>query len=450
MKKLILKTKRGGASMFIVMFTVIVLSIITLSFTRLIIAEANKTTNTDLSQSAYDSALAGVEDAKIALLKYHACLDNGNTATREVTTGCRDIIKNMQEGIAKKDCSTVSKVLGRKEETEKDVVIQETSDSTKAGNNASMLQSYTCVTISEELEDYRTTLSSQSRLRIIPIRSTEVDQLGYIRLRWFSDTNYKQLSKNSSNNITRFCANDSNGLKPVLYPAGNCSGGYQTPTTIMARLIQTDDEFNLSELSVSSSGTSTDTGTLMFVPTTGGSTTPDYISSDKWGESANKADNLPIKIRCASSGSWLCSADIQLPNTFRNRTNRSDSNTYLLIALPYGSPETDLSVKTYVRGSNAGQSDITDTNRRDFTGVQARIDSTGRANDLYRRVETRVELVDTFFAYPEFEITLVDSGSDELNKTFYATFDCWDADNGTKHECDNSYEDMGFTSLSGS
>ena len=68
MKNLLQKTKRGGASMFVVMFTMIILSIITLGFTRLIISEATKTTNTDLSQSAYDSALAGVEDANITLV----------------------------------------------------------------------------------------------------------------------------------------------------------------------------------------------------------------------------------------------------------------------------------------------------------------------------------------------------------------------------------------------
>ena len=58
-----------------------------------------------------------------------------------------------------------------------------------------MLQAYTCVTIKEELEDYRTTLNSQSRLRIIPIRSADVDRIGYLRLKWFSSTNKQQVAK---------------------------------------------------------------------------------------------------------------------------------------------------------------------------------------------------------------------------------------------------------------
>ena len=455
MKKLILKTKRGGASMFIVMFTVIILSIITLSFTRLILAEATKTSNTDLSQSAYDSALAGVEDAKIALLKYHACLDDGNTASRG-TAECKEIIKDMQEGIKKRDCSTVSNVLNREANTstENSVVVQETSDSTKAGNNTSMLQAYTCVTIKEELEDYRTTLNDTSRLRIIPIRSSEIDNIRYIRVKWFSDTNKKQLAK--AGRSISFCGNKdaSSGLEPVFYPAGRCNSTDQAPTSLITRLIQTDDEFNISQLSASSSSTTTDTGSLFLAPTNG-SNGKTYLDNGVWGESANKADNKPTPIKCKNSGDWLCYADIQLPKTFGNSNNRSDSNTYLLVSIPYGAPETDISVTTFV-GTDRGEADInqTDTdgnlvNRRDFTGVQARIDSTGRANDLYRRVETRVELVDTYFAYPEFEITLTGGASDTLNKSFYATFDCWRSDNGVggpgAGSCDNSYEDLTFT-----
>ena len=432
MKKQLQKTKRGGASIFVVMFTIIILSIIVIGFTRLIVSEAVKTTNSDLAQSAYDSALAGVEDAKIALLRYHACLNDGNTATSG-TAECRNIIKSMQEGIKKRDCSTVSNVLGREanESTEQSVVVQETQKSDQKGNNTSMLQAYTCVLIKEDLEDYRTTLSSENRLRVIPLRSADIDELGYIRIKWFSRANKQALAKDGK--TLNFCSKSNlSYLDVFFYPAGKCNGGYQAPTSIMARFIQTDEEFNLSELSVSSDRNSTDTGAIFLAPSKDDGETS--LKKNVWGESADKGENKPFKIKCdPNASSWICSVDVQLPETFRKSTNRNDGNTYLVISLPYGMPSTDVSVTTYTKAG------VKEENRRDFSGVQARVDSTGRANDLYRRVETRVELIDTHYAYPEFEITLTDSNNDVLEKNFYVTFDCWYSDgDGEHHGCKNS------------
>ena len=437
MNKLLSKNKRGGASMFVVMFTIIILSIITLSFTRLVMSEATKTSNTDLSQSAYDSALAGVEDAKIALLRYHACLDQGYTRNSSGT--CGDIIKAMQDGIASNDCSTVEKVLKREQAAENhSVVVQETQNSTDAGNNTNMLQAYTCVTIKEDLDDYRTTLNSSNRLRIVPIRSDQISRLGYIKVKWFSRANL-QNQKNTNLSGTsgyKFCDNTNDGIN-LLYRSGICDGYQQSPTVITVRLIQTDKNFNLSELSVSKDATHTDVGQLTFIPSTNGATA---INNSLWGESANKGTNLTQKVKCDVGSEWLCEVDLQLPETF-NGGERSESNTYVLVSLPYGTPETDISITAYTTDG------VDSANRFDFTGVQARIDSTGRANDLYRRVETRVELVDTYFAYPEFEITMTDSRDDVLKKNFATTFDCFAADNGITRTCTNSFEHSSFSNF---
>lgn len=427
-----LKTKkRGGASMFVVLFTIIILSVIVLSFTRLIVSEAAKTTNTDLSQSAYDSALAGVEDAKIALLRYHDCLDQGATATSG-STYCRAIIKKMQDGINNNDCSTVQKVLGREQASENNsVVVQETQRSNQEGNNTNMLQAYTCVTIKEDLDDYRTTLSSAGRLRIIPIRSDHIDQLDTVQVKWFSSTNASQLASHGGS--VRYCGNNRSGNTLLLYPNGQCNGSYQGPPTLTVRLIQTDATFDLSELSVSKASNQTDTGELIFVPTNSGGTTS--VGADAWGESANKGTNLPIQAQC-SAGTWYCSMTMSLPKTFRGSTARNDANTYLLLSIPYGTPETDISVTTYGPADSGGS-----RQQYEFSGVQARIDSTGRANDLYRRVETRVELVDTYFAYPEYEITMTGANSN-IYKSFYATFNCWRADAGAVDYCTDTAQDL--------
>ncbi|MDO5481354.1 MAG: hypothetical protein Q4F60_03360, partial [Candidatus Saccharibacteria bacterium] len=74
------KTRVGAASFYVVVFTTTLFTVITMSFIRLMVYETTRTINNDLSNSAYDSALAGVEDAKIALLKYQSCINAGKTS----------------------------------------------------------------------------------------------------------------------------------------------------------------------------------------------------------------------------------------------------------------------------------------------------------------------------------------------------------------------------------
>ena len=260
--------------------------------------------------------------------------------------------------------------------------------------------------------------SSDLRMRIIPIRSEHIDKIDRIQLRWFSKANYNKVL--SSGSIGGYCL--------PFYPNGQCNGSYQAPPTISARLIQTDEDFDLSELSVSKSKNETNVGQLFFVPSNNSGLTT--IDSGYWGESANKGENQPTIVRCDNNNEWICDINVMLPKTFRGSNNRNDANTYLLVSLPYGTPETDISVRTF-----SGDT------KYDFTGVQARVDSTGRANDLYRRIETRLELVDTYFAYPEFEITMNPNSTKPINKMFDVTFKCWNADNGeATGDCPNSYE----------
>ena len=120
-------TKRGAVSIYAVVFLTLVFGIITLSFTRIIIGESIITVNTDLSKSAYDSAMAGVEDAKIAILKYHDCLSQGYTPNANSSVGsCQRIIYEMQKGIAESSCDVVTNTLGRETGDRGETIVQET------------------------------------------------------------------------------------------------------------------------------------------------------------------------------------------------------------------------------------------------------------------------------------------------------------------------------------
>ena len=56
----------------------------------------------------------------------------------------------------------------------------------------------------------------------------------------------------------------------------------------------------------------------------------------------------------------------------------------------------------------------------DFDGVQPKVDSTGRANNQFRRVESRISFEDPNFPLPEFALQLEDNGQ-PLCKDFWVT-----------------------------
>lgn len=171
MKKL-LSTKRGSTSIIVTIFAMLYLALL-VGFVRLTLSEAGQTSNSDLSKSAYDSALAGVEDAKVALLKYHECLNRYQEGGSD--TNRKEIIEAMQNGIKNQDCNTVANVLSHCHWWAKGVTIQEVKNKNlDQGRGADMMQAYTCVTLQEDLSDYRSSLSSENRLRIVPIRSDKI------------------------------------------------------------------------------------------------------------------------------------------------------------------------------------------------------------------------------------------------------------------------------------
>lgn len=411
------RTERGATSLYVVIFTTLLLGIITLSFIRIIISEASQTSNTDLSQSAYDSALAGVEDAKVALLNYHQCLSSGAGTVNGQT--CAQVISTMQKGIAEESCDVVRDTLGRESsDTSSEVVIQE-SVTGEGGNNSSELsQAYTCVKVAEELDDYRSTLSNNTRVRIVPLRSDYVNNVNSIKIRWYSDINYA-----SSNRLNMISDNPNSSTHNL--PSQNKNNPY-TPPVLSVEFFQADESFSLRELYTSDGSINTDRASAFLYPTS--SSGYNTISRADFAATNDKtpASNHVFPITCnglnnnnANDREFACEAIINLPRPTKGGA-RNIGSTFLRIALPYGLPTTDFSVSLYT-GDNGGGNLVR------FSGVQARIDSTGRANDLYRRIETRVELVDIYYPYPEFTIQAEGTSGDAIRKNFYITQNCWNS-----------------------
>lgn len=420
MSRHITKYKQGAVSIYIVVFLTLIFGVITLSFIRIILNDAIESTNTDLYQSAYDSALAGIEDAKIALIKYHDCLSQGIVGKSGAASGtCQDIIYQMEQGANNDDCDVVQKVLGRSQEDQHEVIVQETQNSTDAGNSYELSQAYTCVKITESTDDYLTTLTSSDDVRIIPLRSADINNVNAFEFSWYT------------NNV--------NDIANKYMNANVLEKNSQTyaPPVITLEIFQTDSQggepyFTLGELSANNDGSSgTDHALLVLKPVQSGGVENNLITASNVLDHSDKYDNAPINVNCDNNSDFACKVTVELPPTFRG-TPPAQATRFLRVNIPYEQPNTDVSVTlcTEISGGNC-------TNRTKFTGVQAAVDSTGRANDLYRRVESRIELVDVYYPFPEYTLYL--SGKDnELNKSFYVTENCKKADNGAVSGCANS------------
>src|SRR5690606_38846275 len=94
----------------------------------------------------------------------------------------------------------------------------------------------------------------------------------------------------------------------------------------------------------------------------------------------------PINCRSSlSSGGYACSVKLNLPQPVGD----SDRSTaFLRIGALYNASHFRVTMyKNNVLSK--------------FDGVQPEVDATGRANDLFRRVVSRVELIDNSFPYPD-------------------------------------------------
>lgn len=167
-------SKKGVASLYVVIFATILFGVITLSFIRIILSESQQTGNDDLSQSAYDAAMAGVEDAKLAVNKWYK---TGMSDPYLFSDDCNRGIRSML-------------YTGGTEE----VKIQEGSSSDSSNGTE---QAYTCVILKNVVGDYRSTLTPDTQTKVVPLAikgadstsTTSLSDVRWIEVNWFSEVN---------------------------------------------------------------------------------------------------------------------------------------------------------------------------------------------------------------------------------------------------------------------
>lgn len=398
LKNLFEKTKRGATSIYIVVFATILFGVVTLSFIRIMLSEAGQSSDDDLSQSAYDSAMAGVEDAKIAVNDYFKCLSEGGSCDS------KNVITEHPDNPSCDQDFVLGEILhGMPDKSE--VPIIATSASVN-GETDSSDQAYTCVIISDVTPDYRGTLTSDTRTKVIPISvprdgvttnydSARLDEVVYIDFSWYSELNRGNLQSNSY----RVSENFKNANQATV------------PPTIQLTFIKVaQGHLNLNELRAANSNNDVINSTMVLLPAYKGNavTTIPANSIMEFG----KIDSVdsPTLVTCGD-GEFACTIRLEVGGL----NLHEGDNVFLVASLPYGDAMSDFAVTLRRNDESVVK----------FHGVQISVDSTGRTNQLFRRVETRLDPADLFFPYPQYAVELSGGDNESFLKKFWITANCW-------------------------
>jgi len=369
------KTKqRGAVSLFIVVFSALLITIVTIGFVGIMVKDQQQATATDLSQSAYDSAQAGVEDVKRALLFYE------NVCGGSDLTNCTPAVKNAF--ISTASCNDAVKTLT-------DISISNNEVAVEAnGVSNSLDQAYTCTKVNLQTDDYIGALPQDSS-KMIPL--VGVSDFDTIKLEWFSIKDLQGLT--TSVDVPNFVVN------PPLLSQSNWTspGSLNRPSIMRTQLIQFDNASGFALADFDNSSANASNNTLFLYPTRindPGKTFATDIRRETKG-----LDQVNCNISLAAAV-YSCSATIKLPS----------------VIIP-GSDTAYLNLTAIYKKTNYRITLLKGVAPVKFNAIQPSIDSTGRANNLFRRVQSRVELVDPNFPYPGAAINL----TGDLCKDFIIT-----------------------------
>lgn len=386
--------ERGITSFFAVIFAALLTGMIMISFAAIMLREQGRSQDDELSQGAYDSAMAGVEDAKRLVA---AALNNGELWSwlQSRSDDCQVISKAAHENGG----SLGAPAVGSPDASE--VMIRSQLSSDLAGDE--LIQAYTCVKIELDTPDYVLNSVNAMESKIVPLRADST--FDKVVVEWHMSGSGLAGPCGRSNVMGPLASN------PVLCLQSQWAGGANTNVAplVRAQFILPGESFTLESLDESSSG-----GTVFLYPDVwGGALVPSnevHLGARLVPGNSNSSPSVsenPESIMCAqTSYLYHCRAVIAMPDPVAPEDSR---NALLRLNTIYNTEPASLRVMLF-------DDSVSADNRVNFAGVQPRVDSTGRANDLFRRVEARLN-TGADIKYPEFAVDL----SAPLCKDFYVT-----------------------------
>jgi Tfp pilus assembly protein PilX len=371
--------QRGAVSLFVVIFATLLITIVTVSFLRFMVQGQQQISDQDLSLSALDSAKAGVQDASRGLLGYEKCLNSGGggCGTPSDWASCNGIIYDQ--------------VYTNPNPSQGNPEVSIQKDITNESNpDQSLNQAYTCVTVNLDTSDVLESASGDIS-KLVPLKGTST--FTNVKIDWFTRDD---LASGAANGYKVDLQSPATSPLPLLQQYNSVTKqGWSPnrPSLLRVQLIQysANGGFSLSNFDDTTNGQS-DANTLFLYPTGfSGTNFANYVPQvAPFTQDARRIPTgTPVGATCQgdlSAGGYSCSEILTLPTP----TGGGDSTGYLRITPMYNASHYRVTLL-----SSPSPSDVVS-----FHNVQPTVDSTGRANDVFRRVQVRVDLLNNNLPYP--------------------------------------------------
>lgn len=386
--------ERGAVSLFVVIFTALLLIVITVSFITLMIRDQEEASQADVSQSAYDASQAGTEDAKRLLLIKEQC----DAGSPNIPASACTAANSVDWATASPSCDMVQVGLGLQPLTSaSNGTSVQTSTTDTSGKSYD--QAYTCVKIQLKTNDYEAALSTNGSV-ITPVVPDTGRNYNFVKLSWYTQDDLNSSTTGSSS------ISLPNAIGTTLPLYGLSSWSNNRPPVLRFQFMQmSSNGTTLNQFDNNGPGNQSDSSTVFLYPQPSGAVVVMTGVDPRRGSPTNlqsaQCSNLTI------NNVYACSAIIQLPDPVGGGTRTS---AFARITSYYSGAHVSFSLYD-------GNPAPNDANLVKLNGVEPEIDSTGRTADLFRRVVTRVSMSSSGFPYPEASVEL----SGNLCKDFSVT-----------------------------
>jgi Tfp pilus assembly protein PilX len=358
--------ERGFVSLFTVVFFMLLITIITVGFLRIMAAEQRQALDNDLTASAEAAAKSGVEDAKRAILKYNS-LDSSDPLKAQLLTA-----------LTSSNCNALFSNASIRTALNLD-------NSGSINSQPGLNEYYTCLSVNLNTPDY-IGKASTGKSEFIPLVPENGNKYEQVMVSWHLAS--QTVGDDGDGQPTNYAPGVL--LPPVTGASSWSSQGY--PAYLRVELYgYPNGNFNRGKMDVlsrsvflvpnaSSNAAAVDSAT----PINMGTVDPRGFEQSKINLVGVKCNGTPPNLPL---GTYGCQARLELDGGQPSTSN----NYYLRITPLYGSTHFRVQMlSTSPPGTVVN-----------FSGVEPVVDSTGRASDVFRRIQSRIRL-DNLSNLPEY------------------------------------------------